>query len=61
MTKLRNLQKFIEVENYRPPMQAKVFHATQGIFYCAVITQSAKVICRLERLRTAHGKRQKAL
>ena len=42
-------------------MQAKVFHATQGIFYCAVITQSAKVICRLERLRTAHGKRQKAL
>ena len=35
-------QPYDEVENYRLPMQAKMFHTTQGIFYCAVITQSAK-------------------
>ena len=35
-------QPYDEVENYRSPMQAKMFHTTQGIFYCAVITQSAK-------------------
>ena len=27
---------------HQKAIQAKMFHTTQGIFYCAVITQSAK-------------------
>ena len=40
----------------------KIFHAAQGIRFCAKINkQSAKGICRFERLRTSHSKRQKAI
>ena len=40
----------------------KIFHAAQGILFCAKINkQSAKAICRFERLRTSHSKRQKAI
>ena len=40
----------------------KIFHAAQGILFCAKINkQSAKAICRFERLRTSHSKRQKAV
>ena len=40
----------------------KIFHAAQGILFGAKINkQSAKAICRFERLRTLHSKRQKAI
>ena len=47
------------MENNQPPTHAKYFmlHKT---FFCAELSnkQSAEVICRFDRLKTAHRKRQ---
>ena len=45
-----------EVENNRAPKHANIF-LLHKIFYCAKVSneQSAKVICRFDRLRAAHS------
>ena len=49
-----------EVEKNRPPTHTKIFCATQGVLIVQKLSikQSAKVIFRFDRLRTAHSKRQ---
>ena len=45
------------MENNWPPTHAKIY-MLRKVFYSTKIKQSAKVICRFDRLRTAHSKRQ---
>ena len=55
------IKAYDEVENNRPPTQTRILYATQGIYSIAQKLsnkQSAKVICRFNRLRIAHSKRQ---
>ena len=43
-------------------MHIKIFHVSQGISIVQKLSnkQSAKMICRFDRLRTSHSKRQKS-
>ena len=50
------------MENYRLPMNVKIIYVAQCILLCYLSNkQSAKVICRFDRLRTAHSKSQKGI
>ena len=51
------------MENNRPPTHTNIFHAAQGIATTVQKLsnkQSAKVVCRFDRLRISHTKRQKS-
>ena len=51
------------MENNQLPTHTKILYATQGNPYCAKLNnkQSAKAICKFDRLRTVHSKSQKAI